>query len=171
MLYLRDGGDLLRDRIKARRISEKMVPVSKRSLAECLNPQPKAQKVMQRLLKWIDRADVASQSGAARPAFQDEFGEPIFPKDDEDLWWLTELQRGKQNANKADEDGPPSSDEGCADDGADDDGEAKETALTDDEDPLSDVSEVGIGEEIKLQPPSRNFRAEAFWQESNARLS
>ena len=77
-------------RVKPRRKSEKLVSVKWRSLEEILNPQPSAQRVIHKLLNWIERVDEASQiGGAPRPAFETVDHESIFPEDDEDKWWLT----------------------------------------------------------------------------------
>ena len=75
---------------------------------------------MKRLLDWIDRADMASQMGAPKPAFQTEESERIFPEGDEP-WWLTELQKRAAPEDEpapCDEDGPPSCDDGQAGDEA-----------------------------------------------------
>jgi hypothetical protein len=99
----------LRDRIKTRSTSEKMVPLRHRTLAEVLNPMPAASVVISKLLDYISRVDVASQTGAARPDFKTADGEHIFPEDPEELWWLTAVQRkAPEPEEQADEDGPPS---------------------------------------------------------------
>ena len=58
-----------------------------RELCQVLNPQPQAQTVIHNLLAWIDRVDLAAQTGASRPPFETERGEPIFP---ETTWWITD---------------------------------------------------------------------------------
>ena len=60
-------------------------------------------------LSWMDRVDVASQHGNARPPFQTLEGDGIFPPEDE-LWWLTDVSRRAKDEEEqpADEDGPPS---------------------------------------------------------------
>ena len=68
------------------------VSVKHKTLAEILNPQPRAASVFHRLLDWIDRVDIASQTGAPKPDFETDEGEPIFPEDD-DPWWLTDVSR------------------------------------------------------------------------------
>ena len=95
------------DRIEQKFSHERTVPLRFRTLAECLNPQPEAHVVFQRLLDWIDRCDVASQTGAPKPSFQTVNGEPIFPEDD-DPWWLTDISRRLTDDAKqdGDEDGP-----------------------------------------------------------------
>ena len=57
----------------------------------------------------MDRVDVASQHGSARPPFQTPEGEDIFPPEEE-LWWLTDVSRRTKDEDEqpADEDGPPS---------------------------------------------------------------
>ena len=142
-----------------------MVPVSWRSLADCLNPQPKAQEVMHRLLDWIDRVDMASHAGIQRPPFCTPAGEPIFPEDDDDMWWLTELQRRHQDAAKrADEDGPASSEEAQDEEQAE--GPPDDAELTDDEDASSSQSHEGVAEPSEVAkdaPPPPTFHAEVHW--------
>ena len=52
-------------RIKPRRKSEKLVSVKWRNLEEILNPQPRAQEVIHKLLNWIARnpAEKAAERG------------------------------------------------------------------------------------------------------------
>ena len=71
------------DRIQQKFSNERSVPLRFRTLAQSLNPQPEAHVVFQRLLDWIDRCDVASQTGEPKPLFQTVGGEPIFPEDDD----------------------------------------------------------------------------------------
>ena len=120
------------DRIEQKFSNERMVPLRFRSLAECLNPQPEAHVVFQRLLDWIDRCDVASQTGEPKPSFQTVDGEPIFPEDD-DPWWLTDISRRLTDDAKqdGDEDGPATEGE--------EEGEQREVS---DEDPLSEAEHV-----------------------------
>ena len=87
------------DRITQRRITERSIPLKHRTLAEVLDPQPRASAVIHRLLAWIDSCDMASQRGEARPPFIDD----IFA---DDQWWLTDLLR-RPKTEEADEDGPP----------------------------------------------------------------
>ena len=87
------------DRITQKRITERSIPLKHRTLAEVLDPQPRASAVIHKLLSWIDSCDMASQAGALRPPLDDE----IFAADDQ--WWLTDLLR--RPAKEADEDGPP----------------------------------------------------------------
>ena len=61
-------------------------------LEDVLNPQPDATVVIHRLLSWMDRVDVASQHGNARPLFQTPEGGDIFPPEEE-LWWLTDISK------------------------------------------------------------------------------
>ena len=106
--------------------------------AECLNPQPEAHVVFQRVLDWIDRCDVASQTGAPKPEFQTTSGEPIFPENEEP-WWLTDISRRLgQDAKQqeADEDGPASDGEG-----KDEEKEDEQKELLDD-DPSSEPEQV-----------------------------
>ena len=92
--------------------------------------------VFQRVLDWIDRCDVASQTGAPKPEFLTTSGEPIFPESEEP-WWLTDISRrlGQESKQQeVDEDGPAS------------DGEEKEEAdeqkELEDDDPSSEPEHV-----------------------------
>ena len=104
------GPGLLKTRIRQRIMTERSIPLKNRTLTEVLNPQPEASVVMQRLLVWIDRVDRASQSGAPKPDFETEEGEPIFPEDEEDQWWLTDVSRrvAQEEKVEGDEDGSAS---------------------------------------------------------------
>ena len=122
------AGDVaLAERIVPKWHSEQTIPLRHRNTEEVLDPQPEASKVIHRLLSWIDRVDLASQHGDARPAFATLEGADIFPE--EEPWWLTELSR--RTATKQDE----------PEDDGDEDGPAssEDHALTDDDDPLSDI--------------------------------
>ena len=101
----RTGFSDLAHRLRPRWRREQQIPVKHRRLAEILNPQPKAAAVFHDLLAWIDRADEAAQRGAPRPAFENAANRPIFPEDD-DAWWLTELQKRTLPEAQGDEDGP-----------------------------------------------------------------
>jgi hypothetical protein len=89
------------------------VPVRHKTLAEILNPQPKAAAVVHEMLKWMDRVDIASQAGCPPPACVATDGSPIIP-DESTLWWLTELERrrqppsGEDSTKRDPEEGPPS---------------------------------------------------------------
>ena len=120
----------LKDRIDQKYNHERSVPLKFRTLAECLNPQPDAHVVFQRLLNWIDRCDVASQMNLTKPQFQAADGGPIFPDDEDDQWWLTDVsKRLASEDRRGDEDGPMTGDE------AGDEVEQKEVS---DDDPLSE---------------------------------
>ena len=108
--------------------------------------------VFQRVLDWIDRCDVASQTGAAKPEFQTISGEPIFP-DSEEPWWLTEISRrlgqeGKQQ--EADEDGPAS-------DGEEKDEQEDEQAELSDDDPSTEP------EQVSASSSSRPYLPHVAW--------
>ena len=111
-----EGQERIKDRIRPRRIHEKLVPVKNRTLAEILNPQPKCSEVLHKLLDWIDRCDYATQHGDEKPQCKDQNGDDIFPKDPENLWWLTEMSARKpkeaeeEPKQEGDEDGPASED-------------------------------------------------------------
>ena len=125
----------LNDRIDQKYNHERSVPLKFRTLAECLNPQPDAHVVFQRLLDWIDRCDVASQMNLSKPQFQAADGGPIFPEDEDDQWWLTDVSKRIAAADQhaGDEDGPMTGDE------AGDEVEQKEVS---DDDPLSEPEGV-----------------------------
>ena len=138
-----------------------------RSLAEILDPQPEASVVIKRLLDlrlkislgtrwlvvfccvsmrcflfpqdWIDWADQNSQAGLAKPPFETEQGEPIFPEEEEEAWWLTDISRRAAPEEKVegDEDGPPSDLE-----------EQKQGEVTD-----SDASEPGESGALPISRP------------------
>jgi len=100
----------LKDRFQQRFCSEHSIPLKRRTLEETLNPQPDATVVIKNLLDWIDKVDESSRTGAPKPAFETEAGEPIFPPDPEDKWWLTDVsKRAEPEKEEAgDEDGPAS---------------------------------------------------------------
>ena len=121
------------ERIRKREKSSKMIPVTWRHLDDILCPQKSAAKVIHRLLGWIDRVDEASKTSNLRPLFEHVDGSPIFPLegDEDEKWWLTDVQRKEQGQQQGcDEDGPVSSEgEQLSND---------DEALLEDEDPSSD---------------------------------
>ena len=129
------------DRIEQKFSHERSVPLRFRTLGEWLNPQPDAHVVFQRFLDWIDRCDMASQTGAAKPEFQTTDGEPIFPDNDEP-WWLTDISRRltHDGNQEADEDGPPT------------DGEEDERNEVSDEDPPSEPEQVSASASSRHEP-------------------
>ena len=141
----------LRDRFTPRYVKERSVPVVARELHEMLNPQPRAAAVIHRLLDWIDRADLASQHGDPKPLFTTTSGEAIFPED-EDPWWLTEVQRKPTTDSH-----PPGDEDGPAEEEGDVVDEVGE--FTDDEDPPSSEADAapegGDGEDAESQPLER----------------
>ena len=62
-------------------------------------------------------------------------GKPIFPEDEDDAWWLTDVSKrvAAENKVEADEDGPASDDDDMKD---------REEKEVPDEDPSSDAEEV-----------------------------
>ena len=121
----------LKDRIDQKYNHERSVPLKFRTLSECLNPQADAHVVFQRLLDWIDRCDVASQMTLTKPQFQAADGGPIFPEDEDDQWWLTDVsKRLASEDRRGDEDGPMTGDEAGND-------EMEQREISDD-DPLSE---------------------------------
>ena len=136
-----------------------------RALDQILNPQPRAQKVIHKLLDWIKRVDKASQSGAPRPAFETVDHEAIFPEDDEDKWWLTDVQNRKEPVAPqapADEDGPPSSEGEHVSD---------EDKMVSDEDPMSEDecehhhSAIGTQDDVEQRS---SFVPRAHWPRSES---
>ena len=100
----------------------------------------KVKVVIKKLLDWIDRCDIASQTGAPKPAFETLDGEAIFPEDD-DPWWLLEIQKRKLEEEElvGDEDGPPS--------------EEEMQAEVSDEDPVSETEDGPAAHELQQQQP------------------
>ena len=146
-------------RVKPRRKSEKLVSVKWRKLKEILNPQPRAQEVIHKLLDWIERVDKTSQTGAPRPSFETVDHQPIFPEDEEDKWWLTDVANRKTPAPPVqpvgDEDGPPSSEGEQVDD----------DEQVDDEDPLTEeeVVEGGGTQDDDFDRRPAAFVPQAHW--------
>ena len=139
----RPGG--YRDRFAMKYDRNRTLPIKWRSLAATLNPQPGAFAVIRKLLCWIDRCDAASRRGLPAPPFLAEDGSAIFPPEgsEDELWWLTDVKRkeeDKKSLDKADEDGPPSSESDVQDDGADEQQKPAD-ALTSDSDPDSPRSD------------------------------
>ena len=122
----------LRDRIKVKFDRDHALPVKLKTLEEILNPQPDAQVVIHRLLDWMDRVDLATQTGAPRPPFKTADGEDIFPEDG-DPWWLTDVSRRApaEEQDPGDEDGPASEIE-----------EEGQQAEVSDDDPVSSEAEA-----------------------------
>ena len=98
--------------------------------------------VFKRLLDWIDRCDIASQAGQLKPKFKTTDGESIFPADDEEQWWLTDISKRisvgddkdqQHKQQEGDEDGPATCDE---------ESEQREVS---DEDPVSEPEVLGEG--------------------------
>ena len=125
----------LKDRIDQKFCNERSVPLKFRTLSECLDAQPEASMVFRRLLEWIDRCDYASQNGLPKPTFETPDGKPIFPEDEDDAWWLTDVSRrvAAENIVEANEDGPATDDDGVEDQ------EEKEVP---DDDPSTDAEEA-----------------------------
>ena len=96
------------------REKDKRVHVKAKTLAEILNPQPKAQEVLQRFMSWMDRADLASQRGDNPPPFATLDGSPILPDGEE--WWLTEVSA--RRSREGSREGAPSA---ALDDATEDD--------------------------------------------------
>ena len=129
------GNGNLHSRLERRQIRERSIPIVHRNLDEVLCPQPRALVVIQRLLEWIDRVDIASQRGDARPAFLTPEGGPIFPPKGEE-WWVTDVRRKRQQpVLEADEDGPVTDVDEVHDD-------------TDDEDSQSSTGSAGGEDDV-----------------------
>ena len=122
--------------------------------------------MIHKLLNWIERVDRASQTGAPRPAFETDDHESIFPEDDEDKWWLTDVQNRKEPAAPqapSDEDGPPSSEGEHVSD---------EDKMVSDEDPMSDDecehAALGSQEDIVAETQRPSFVPRAHWPRSES---
>ena len=91
--------------------------------------------MIKRLLDWIARCDAAWQSGQPKPEFETTEGEPIFPPDEEEKWWLTEVERRVQAEDKVngDEENGPASDL-----------EEQRPGDVEDDDPVSSEGEVPV---------------------------
>ena len=150
----RSGG--LRARFAQRYQKERTVPITWRCLAATLNPQPLAFSVIRRVLDWIDRCDEASKQSLPAPPFRASDGGPIFPPEgsEDQLWWVTDINRKEKTDGGADEDGPPESDS----EEAQDEGERKpDDALTSDSDPESPHNEGGAeSQSLTVVLPVRN---------------
>ncbi len=137
------GPQHISQRITQKRIEERRIPLKHRTLAEVLDPMPRASLVIHRILGWIDECDLASQRNEQRPAFREEML-------DEPFWWLSDLQRREVPERPLEllEDGPESENEEKRDD------------LHSDSDPMSG-SEHDLGEipEGLLQQRQRLDRA------------
>ena len=118
----------LKDRIRQKFDDERGIPLKHRTFAETLNPQLAASVVIKKLLDWIDRVD--RRTCAAKPPFETEDGQSIFPDNDE-LWWLIEMQRRapEEEHVEGDEDGPAS------------DVEGQQQVEEEDDDPMSDEAD------------------------------
>jgi Josephin len=161
----RRGPAPLGDRLRARYQPANLPPVVLKSLPDILNPMPKALVVIENLLAYFDRADLASQFGIPRPPFLTADGQAIFPEDEP--WWLTELSERKKAATEqpgdddeaaagpGDEDGPASADEGPA--GA---GQMSDSDPDSEGEPPAD-DKPGLGRDPKLAWLERRRRREA----------
>ena len=105
------------------------------TLVEVLRSSTRSIGSFPKIVASIDRCDVASQHGLPKPTFETADGEPIFPEDEDDAWWLTDVSKrvAAENIADANEDGPATDDDGVEDQ------EEKEVP---DDDPSSDAEEV-----------------------------
>ena len=85
-------------------------------------------------MDWVDRCDIASHTRLPKPEFKTTDGEGIFPNNDDDPWWLTDISKRifhgddkKDKELEGDEDGPESRNE-----------EEPEQREVSDDDPLSE---------------------------------
>ena len=113
------------------------IPVKHRTLEETLNPQPEMAAVMGRFLEWVDGENDNLHAGLEPPAFETPDGEPIFPADPDDLWWLTGVQqrqtleeRKRQPDRVVNDDDAPASDPDAPSD-QQNDGEVSEASFSD----------------------------------------
>ena len=133
------------DRLTKRKSWHMRVPVKLKDVCDILNPQPAAQRVIQRLLQWVDRCDWASQRGEGRPPFETLQGDAIFPTSDEcedAKWWLTDISRDNPNLLKK---LPYELDSPGEDDEANTGSEKHDTDNIEDSE-SSDVEAVAVGE-------------------------
>ena len=134
------------ERFSQRYIRERQVPMVHKTLDEILNPQPVASEVLLRLLDFIDRVDIASQTGSPRPDFRAGDGADIFPPagSPNEKWWLTEMSRRIEEERVARdellEEGPASSEDEFSDD-----------ELKKDPDSETDAEDDSAGEEVDTQ--------------------
>ena len=100
----------------------------------------------------MDRCDIASQHGLPKPTFETPDGEPIFPEDEDDAWWLTDVSKrvASEDKTKADEDGPAT----------DDDEVEQERKEVSDDDPSS------AGEEIAASSSNQHVPVVAWSKDS-----
>ena len=152
------------NRIQQRRFrsTDKSVPLTWRTLSECLDPQPRALVVIKALLEYIDACDDASMTGAPRPAFCTADGQPIFPEDER--WWLTELsiRKAEQAAARGDEDGPQSEAEEEEEQGADSDVIDPELPIEED-DSSGDEFPASGGDPVPVRTVVQFWTLDNFW--------
>ena len=98
----------VRLRLQPKKVQKKRVPLKLRTLAQILDPQPQTAQVLQGLLAWIDRADLAAQAGAPAPPPSTEDGAKLFPDTE---WWLTDLERRSPEDRQSKIDGDAQLDE------------------------------------------------------------
>lgn len=99
--------------------------------------------------------------GAMRPPFLTPTGQPIFPEDEEDKWWLTELQRAPGEEKGGDEDGPPTDNEAAEED---DDVIDPEEPI-EDEDPLSESGEeIPASGGLPVEAPHTDHNPLVYWR-------
>ena len=160
-------------RFQQKYIKERSIPMKHKTLQEALNPQPAANRVLMKLLGWIDRVDIASTEGSSRPAFATETGSNIFPAngDADERWWLTELSKRKADERllqDLEEWAGSSGDESGEDVDGDfvvDKKEAEETSDSDVEPDDAEDSSALLGCESKTLLPlgAPNFRSRNSW--------
>ena len=158
-------------RFRPRYQKERTIPQKHRSLEEILDPQPMAQKVIQKLLGWIDKVDLSSQAGLPKPPFEDENGDSIFPPEghEDALWYLTDLSRTKREeelARQADEDGPGEDEPELSDDSKEDiEYDAKGAYETDADDSVSVDSAMPAPQQkrIRLDPVLPEMSSPGAW--------
>ena len=118
------------------------------------------------LLAWIDRVDLSSQTGAPRPAFQTQSGDPIFPAT---TWWITDAGGQKQPPSILEFDDAKDDDEEDEDDdkhGAED----ADDSCSDDEQANADVAvgDLALSQEQQTQSALADHTPTLGWRTSRS---
>ena len=153
------GATYIRDRLSPRRDTFLRL----RDLCQVLNPQPQAQTVIHHLLSWIDRVDLASQSGSQRPPFETERGDPIFPP--ETTWWITEAGGQKKPPQVLEFDDCLDDDEAEADDDDHEAPDADDSSSSDGQEEREvAVGDLALSQEQHTQAALANHTPTLGWR-------
>ena len=98
--------------------------------------------VFERILDWINRCDLASQAGLPKPEFKTTEGDDIFPANQEEQWWLTDISKRLQSDSKNEEENVEKDEYEIASGDEEDEPEKEEVS---DDDPLSEPEQLGLG--------------------------